>query len=185
MILRGTGSRAYYKSRLPPTLHVSLFRQETNGGEGALQLQSKEAGSTATHLRWSNAIGAPKRVGDCVHHRRRRPDRPGLRRRGRGDVAGLEIERGQVVGAREAIVEEARGQQLAVAVKRRLAELATAHSRYFDLARETDEIVVTPKGSNAVAFAAEFAVARLLQPIGGLPPRRQGDLVGVIVDQPT
>ena len=51
------------------------------------------------HVDVVDAVFAPQRVDDGVHHRRRRADRPGLARAlqaerigGRGDVAGLEIE---------------------------------------------------------------------------------------------
>jgi mRNA interferase MazF len=63
------------------------------------------------------------------------------------------------------------------------SELAgAAHSRCFDLARETDEIVVIPERSSAIPLATQFAVARALQPIGGSATRRQRDLVALVVD---
>src|ERR1700727_1520061 len=76
----------------------------------------------------------------------------------------------------------------AVTVWARYATISLRSSPPIDckvhLARKVRQIIVIPKGSNPVTFAAQFAVSRLRQPIGGLAAFRQGDLIGLIVDQP-
>src|SRR6516162_2174408 len=51
-------------------------------------------------------------------------------------------------------------------------------------ARETHQIVVIPERLNAIASAAQFAVARGREPIGRLTALRQSNLVGLIIDEP-
>src|SRR5271166_4735067 len=78
------------------------------------------------HIDISDPVGAPERVGDGVDDRWGRADRSGLARAlethrigGRRNVARLESDRREIVGPRHAIVHEARGQELSVAVKNR------------------------------------------------------------------
>jgi len=71
------------------------------------------------HVDAADAIGAPERIGNGVHHRRARPDGAGLagafhaQRMGPArHIAGLEKDRRHVGGARQRVIEETRGDQL-------------------------------------------------------------------------